>query len=383
MITVLFAAASASMPASDAPLAFDDAWNDVDTGVWDDREARLDDPREAAEVQIINGEEGSLGEWPMTGGLILTGTLEIGAGLDTNSFICSSTLIAPDVVLTAAHCLDTAPLELQLGGLELSNIEYYWSRKKDLSAHVLGSQAEMPGNAIRAIATVRHENFEILGMQLGLAENDDIALMFLEEPVLDIPLGYLPQPDTDETRMDIDEEVVIVGWGQRVFTPPGSPPPQGQYAVKYQGVSHIADKAPYEFLVGDSADDTRKCHGDSGGPSFKMVETDSTELYRVVGVTSHTWDFTGCESWGGVDTRVSFHLDWIDEKMREACEDGTRVWCDIPGIIPPPLPDGTVAWEIEEELEEKRACGCSASPSTPWGFGALGLAALALVRRRR
>ena len=89
------------------------------------------------------------------------------------------------------------------------------------------------------------------------------------------------------------------------------------------------------------------------------------------------------ETWGGVDTRVSFHLDWIDDQMRSACEDGTRVWCDIPGIIPPPLPDGTVAWEIEEDIEEKRACGCSASPSAPWGFGALGLAALALVRRRR
>ena len=27
-------------------------------------------------------------------------------------------------------------------------------------------------------------------------------------------------------------------------------------------------------------------------------------------------------------------LDWIDDKMTSGCTDGTRVWCDVPGIIP-------------------------------------------------
>jgi len=36
-----------------------------------------------------------------------------------------------------------------------------------------------------------------------------------------------------------------------------------------------------------------------------------------------------------LDTRVDAWLDWIDGEMIKACDDQTRVWCDIPGIIPP------------------------------------------------
>ncbi len=379
MITVLFAVASASMPASDTLATA----TDVRDTRGEQEPGRLDDDRVWLDTQIINGEEGTRDEWPMAGGLLLSGTIAVGGGFDTTGMLCSSTLIAPDVVLIAAHCLDTAALELQTGGLEFENEEFYWTRKKDLTAYQFGANENLPNDAVRAVDVVLHEDFNLLGMQLGLAENSDIALMFLEEPVLDVPLGYLPQPDTEETQMEVDEEVVVVGWGQRTQSAPQEQPAPGSYGVKYMGTSHIADKAPFEFKVGEVPTDVRKCHGDSGGPSFKAVDTDSSDIYRVVGVTSHSWDFTDCVETGGVDTRVSFYLDWIDEKMRDGCADGTRSWCEIEGIIPPPLDDGTVAWEIPEDVEEKGGCACSASPTAPWGLGALGLAALALVRRRR
>ena len=41
-----------------------------------------------------------------------------------------------------------------------------------------------------------------------------------------------------------------------------------------------------EFKVGEEQADGRKCHGDSGGPTFATVETEALEDMRVIGVTS-------------------------------------------------------------------------------------------------
>ena len=95
------------------------------------------------------------------------------------------------------------------------------------------------------------------------------------------------------------------------------------------------------------------------------------QLQRLVGVTSHAYDETDCAAKGGVDTRVDHYLTWIDEQMRSRCEDGTRVWCEVEGIIPPPT-----------EEEGKGGCGCASAPN-PTSAGLWGLLALALVGLRR
>ena len=336
-----------------------------------------------ASAQIINGEPAERGDWPMAGAMILTGTLTVPqmGTLEQTALLCSSSLIAPDVVLLAAHCIDLDALGQQLGQAELNNVEFYWSRKPDLTDYQLGMPAaNLPRDAIRAIDSVKHEDFDINGIQIGLANNKDIALLFLEEPVLDIPLAYLPVADTDETGMEIGEDLVVVGWGQQIATQQGQQPPPNSYGIKYMGISSVAEKRPFEFKVGEKTSDVRKCHGDSGGPSYKKVTTDSSEIYRQVGITSHSYDLTDCFVTGGVDTRVSHYLDWIDEQLSSRCEDGTRSWCEIPGIIPPPLTDGTVAWEVVEE--EERACGCSSNTGTSWWFFAGLLGLLPRMRRR-
>ena len=76
----------------------------------------------------------------------------------------------------------------------------------------------------------------------------------------------------------------VVGWGQQTSD---QNPPAGTVGYKMHGTSHISETADYEFKVGEVESDVRKCHGDSGGPSFMEVETDSSENWRIVGVTSH------------------------------------------------------------------------------------------------
>ena len=169
-------------------------------------------------------------------------------------------------------------------------------------------------------------SFDINGLDLGLAENYDIALLFLSEPVLDIKPAYLPTPEEDSMMMEGDW-VAVVGWGQQVATGQQETPPPGTYAIKQQGESFISEIAEYEFKVGEDPSDVRKCHGDSVDEFWE-----SADGLRLVGVTSHAYDMTDCNQTGGVDTRVQFYRDWIESNMVAGCENGVRVWCDEPGI---------------------------------------------------
>ena len=125
---------------------------------------------------------------------------------------------------------------------------------------------ELPVDAITVTEWILHEDFDINNMGLGLSENADIALLFLSEPVLDVKPAYLPTPEEDSMMMEGDW-VGVVGWGQQVATGQQESPPPGTYAIKQQGESFISEYT-YEFKVGEVESNVRKCHGDSGGPSF-------------------------------------------------------------------------------------------------------------------
>lgn len=337
---------------------------------------------------IINGEDATIDDYPMTGGMMMDADLNFqGKDYEIRMFVCSSTLIAPDVVLLAAHCLDDYAFTYGFGTIENKDIR--WTRQADLSAHDGSAVNEWPSDAIVAWDWVTHESFDLQKLQTGIATNYDIALIFLDQAVTDVPHAYLITEE-EAAQLAVGTEVAVVGWGQQIASEsPFDPPEPGTYAYKQQGMSAIAELGEAEFKVGELETDVRKCHGDSGGPSFAWVETDLKESMRVVGVTSHAYDQTDCKETGGVDTRVDFYLGWIDAEMRARCEDGTRVWCDEPGLVPVPAkePEDDGGEDIDGDEEEKGGrltCSTSTAPASR-GLGmlaALGLAGL-MVRRRR
>ncbi len=274
-----------------APLTVGDATRDV-------RDAMADVEAPAVPVgpaPIINGTPYDTEDWPETGAMLVK--LKLYGSWDYVTPICSSTLIAPDVVLLAAHCIDDTTLLASLPrGTDI--IEFAFDQKANLSSY--NRNARYNEGVVVAADAVGHEDFSIFRLKLGVAKNSDIALLFLEEPMLDVPFAYLPTAEEAE-QIASGNLVEIVGWGQRSQQDPYSS------GIKYGGVS--------------------------------------AAKYRVIGVTSHSYDATDCASKGGVDTRVDAYLEWIDEQMTAACDDGTRSWCDWPGIIPPPDADGYHAWE--------------------------------------
>jgi len=339
---------------------------------------------EAPEIApIINGAKATSSDHPMAGAILADMGIPYGAStVHVRSLICSSTLIAPDVVLAAAHCIDEdvlAPSVVGPGG-ELDSLKFRWTRKSNLTDFNGQSAMEpdWPNDAIKVELAVFHNKWDFAAMSsnLGVSKNYDVALLFLSEPVYDVEPAVLP---TEEEAAQLEEglDVMVVGWGMQEAGVPWELPDADSYAIKQHGTSHIAELGNAEFKVGEEEDDVRKCHGDSGGPTFVEVDTESAVTERIIGVTSHAYDYTDCFLTGGVDTRVDFYLDWIDGEMRAACEDGTRAWCDTEGILPPPHADGTPGYLEPEET----AAACAAIPAGQ-AAGWLAMVSLACCRRR-
>ena len=261
---------------------------------------------------------------------------------------CSSTLLTPDVVVLAAHCVDP---EIILGLYpETTTLRFYWTREDDVSSY--DGTGRLPSDAIEAIGAVYHASYSVAGFDEGIANNHDIALLFLAEVADE---GHAYPVALDESEQLVEEaEVVVVGWGQQSTAPDST-------GEKMMGVSTVGALGETEFLVGPLAADVRQCHGDSGGPVFLDVLADTTTPLRLVGVTSHAYDETACEEVGAVNTRIDAHLDWLDDQLRARCADGFRVWCEEPGLIfAPPAEDEEDNAVIDD--------GISASPGSGGGL---------------
>jgi hypothetical protein len=341
--------------------------------------ALAEEPTPIAPAAIINGADATLDDYPMTGGLIFQGDISspFGSGR-ARSFACSSTLIAPDTVLLAAHCVDPEVLSGGFGG-SAENLEFRWSREVDLSG-MDNAAAPWPEHAIPAHTAIFHEQWSMNNLEdLSLGDPKyDIALLFLDAVITDTPYAIVVTAEED-AAVETGAPVDIVGWGMQ--EPIGLmdsflPPEPGTFGIKQIGASVIDEVGTYEFQVGAQPSDVRKCKGDSGGPTFMEVDSRASTTTRIVGVTSRAADNSLCETKGGFDTRLGAYLDWIDTTMAAACDDGSRLWCDTPGLVTPELHD-----ELTGETG-RFACGCASGATGAGAAWAPALLALLAIRRR-
>jgi hypothetical protein len=295
---------------------------------------------------------------------------------------CSSTLLAPDVVVLAAHCIDPEIITALYPAT--TEIGFYWSRLPDMDPY--DGTGLLPHDAVEAIGAVYHAGYSVDGFDEGIANNHDIALLFLAE-AQEVAHAY-PISAAESAQLVEGAEVAVVGWGQQT----GDAESIGE---KRMGFSVVGELGSTEFLVGPQSEDVRQCHGDSGGPVFLDVLADTQTPMRLVGVTSHAFDETACDAIGAVNTRIDAHLDWLDAQLRARCEDGFRVWCEEPGLIFAPAAEaddgGTSDGSLgpgaggggggRVELTDD-AAGCQTVSGTAAGWRPL-LLGLLLSRRRR
>ena len=285
------------------------------------------------EGQVIGGAPSSDGKFPGVGALMY----EFGDGPQPG---CTGTLIAPDAVLTAAHCVDPDLVGAGVPGFTFA-----------LDATAPGVVV-VPGRA-----AFKHPQFQLVNPGAGLGEFFDVGIVLLAEPVTDVAPVRMPRPaDVVEIVEGLDLE--IAGYGRIDNN-------SDEFGILFDARTKLISLNATEIQVGNGSPQPQNCNGDSGGPGFATVGG----TRRVVGIVSRSFNGPEC-TMGGIDTRVDAYLAFIHEKVPLGipCDSGMAEACPIP-------PD--------EADEDGGCCSISGGARGLPGSASLALAVMLLLRRRR
>ncbi|GAA1293196.1 S1 family peptidase [Saccharothrix xinjiangensis] len=189
---------------------------------------------------------------------------------------CSGTLVAPDAVVTAAHCAR--------GGCGQRVFS--------------GEDVRAPGRVVAVREAVVHPSYGASG------PHGDIAVLLLAEP-----LGTAPRAIAPAGALGGASFVRLVGYGNTDF--------QGRtgYGRRREVDVPLAGNLPgygadpgTEFVAGAPNLDRDSCNGDSGGPAYVRVG----EGWLLAGATSRATDNSvrPCGD-GGIYTLVSSYAEWV------------------------------------------------------------------------
>jgi secreted trypsin-like serine protease len=281
---------------------------------------------------VINGVDAPDAKYDAVGALVIELNDHSGEEL------CTGTLIAPNVVLTAKHC-SMADFTKEGSPTHIQDAKVYF---------VIGSDLQHPKDVAQATAV--QPSYIWGGGFTGIGS--DVAIYTLSKnitSVAPIPVAATPPGKADENKKytaigyGIQDQAGTTGTRKKgtvtVRLTSGAPAPLAfptpdDYVAFYQKQSttpltdaqkaQIKDawKAPmsdgYEIYVGGATGDSQICHGDSGGPLLEETPTGMV----VHGVASTTMDQEAnqfCKSGGmyavfGPDTR-----DLIATKTNDHC----------------------------------------------------------------
>lgn len=271
--------------------------------------------------------------------------------------LCTATVIAPTVLLTAAHCV--APSEVGAGAV----------------FEVITSASI---NHATTALSVRDTHFDSAFDGNNPQNGHDIGVALLSNPTTVTP--YAVNRDPLPASM-VGSPVRIVGYGVNTGTGQSGAGVRRAVTTKIDSINDLL------VQVGATGEET--CNGDSGGPALATVDG----VTKIVGVTSYgNMDCTQ----GGFDTRVDRYSAFIDQYActpscsgRQCGDDGcggscgscsSGQSCSSAGMCLSMMASGAT------QSGQGGGCGCVAVPDGPAkakGLGLLLLAAVAVLTRRR
>jgi MYXO-CTERM domain-containing protein len=307
---------------------------------------------------VINGELTPEGMYEATGALMST------MGGPTLEPSCSGSLVAPDVVLTAAHCLDPMFIGDDVPSFTLA-----------LDANTASSAEIVPG-----LSAHQHPAFDVTAEPgAGIGQWYDIGILILDEEINDVPLEILPTPEEAENLV-VGQIVELVGYG--LTSTEG-----WEIGVKYHGSAHLVEVGDWELFISNPGEQ-QNCNGDSGGPAL----VDLGDGRRIVGTVSRSPDSNPVCDHGGIDTRVDAYLQWIHMTAPSIPCGGNLGPCEAE--VDAGVPDAGTADagdEVDAQFcdgapceDDDADCDCrvgASGTSAPWSL--LVLIGLLLVLRRR
>ncbi|MEO6777175.1 MAG: trypsin-like serine protease [Kofleriaceae bacterium] len=205
--------------------------------------------------------------------------------------LCSGTLIAPDVVLTAGHCIDTHPTEVLLGSVDYTKVG---------------------GEVIAVKSATAYPSWQT---------EFDVGVL-----VLDHASAAAPRPIASAcTAKDLEagNDVTVVGFGLTDAAGTGQNTKLHQAKLVVDDPACTSDAAcnatiapNAEFVAGGGGIDA--CFGDSGGPIYLDD--------ALIGVVSRGMGTSGepCGG-GGIYVRADRVVSWIESTTHRKI---TRSTCD-------------------------------------------------------